>query len=73
MRPRSCFDVADPTDIAAKISAPYLDRGRRKSLIGKGAKIAQERTPRAYAEAFCRILDDFGTMRRCWGREYRHT
>jgi glycosyltransferase involved in cell wall biosynthesis len=65
------FDPADPADIAAKIHFLYQDQDCRTSLVSEGAKIARERTPRAYVESLCQVLDDFGAIRRCWGSGYR--
>lgn len=64
------FDPADPADIARAILTVHRDAGFRAELIRRGKEIAFARSPRAYVEQICRILDDFESIRRCWGRHY---
>lgn len=66
------FDPADPADIARAILTVHRDAGLRAELIRRGKEIASARSPRAYVEQICRILDDFEPIRRCWGRHYSH-
>ena len=64
------FDPANLADIAAKVYFLYQDQERRKSLIDEGTKIVLGRTPQAYVEALCDVLDEFSSIRRCWGSSY---
>jgi glycosyltransferase involved in cell wall biosynthesis len=67
------FDPADPADIAQAILAVHRDRGLRAELIRRGREVVAVRSPRAYVEQVCRILDDFVAIRRCWGQHYSHS
>jgi glycosyltransferase involved in cell wall biosynthesis len=67
------FDPADPADIARAILTVQRDRRLRAELIRRGKEVASARSPRAYVEQICRILDDFVAIRRCWGRHYSHS
>ncbi|WGS03078.1 glycosyltransferase family 4 protein (plasmid) [Bradyrhizobium sp. ISRA443] len=67
------FDPADPQDIARAILQIHHDRALRSQLIERGARLAAERTPRAYVERVCRLLDDFVPIRRCWRHDYVHS
>jgi len=66
------FNPADPADIAQAILAVHDDAGLRSELIRRGREVVATRSPRAYVEQICRILDDFEPIRRCWGRHYSH-
>jgi glycosyltransferase involved in cell wall biosynthesis len=67
------FDPADPADIAQAILTVHRDRGLRAELIRRGRDVVAVRSPRAYVEQVCRILDDFVAIRRCWGQHYSHS
>jgi glycosyltransferase involved in cell wall biosynthesis len=67
------FDPADPADIARAILTVHRDRRLRAELIRRGREVVSARSPRAYVEQICRILDDFVPIRRCWGRHYSHS
>jgi glycosyltransferase involved in cell wall biosynthesis len=67
------FDPADPEDLALAILAMSQDRQLRMQMIQKGVEIAKMRTPQAYIEQVCKLLDRFASIRRCWGHEYTHT
>lgn len=64
------FDPADPVDISRAILTVYRDQELRAELIRRGKELVSGRSPRAYVEQICRILDDFVPIRRCWGRLY---
>jgi glycosyltransferase involved in cell wall biosynthesis len=64
------FDPADPADIARIILKVRGDVELRAELIRRGREIVSARSPRAYIERICRILDDFEPIRRCWGQHY---
>jgi glycosyltransferase involved in cell wall biosynthesis len=66
------FDPADPADIARAISTVHGDRRLRAELTKRGREVASARSPRAYVERICCVLDDFMAIRRCWGRHYQH-
>ncbi len=66
------FDPADPADIARAILTVHGDRRLRAELIKRGREVASARSPRAYVEQICCVLDDFTAIRRCWGRHYQH-
>ena len=66
------FDPADPADIARAILTVHGDRRLRAELIKRGRGVASARSPRAYVEQICCVLDDFTAIRRCWGRHYQH-
>lgn len=38
-----------------------------------GAKIAATRTVEGYIAQVVALIDGFAAIRRCWGRDYRHT
>jgi glycosyltransferase involved in cell wall biosynthesis len=61
------FDPADPVDIARAIMNVHRDHGRRAELVQRGKEIASARSPQAYVEQICHILDGFAPIRRCWG------
>jgi glycosyltransferase involved in cell wall biosynthesis len=64
------FDPADSADIArGNFDGASRCRiaGRTHQLIRRGMEIASARSPPAYVEQICRILDDFEPIRRCWG------
>ena len=67
------FDPADPADIARAILTVHRDLDLRAELVRRGKEIVSARSPRAYVEQICRILDDFVPIRRCWGRHYSHS
>jgi glycosyltransferase involved in cell wall biosynthesis len=67
------FDPTDPEDIADKLLAITADPALRKRLIEEGARISAARTPERYLAQIEEILNDFEAIRRCWGRDYRHT
>jgi glycosyltransferase involved in cell wall biosynthesis len=61
------FNPADPVDIARAILNVYRDLRLRAQLVQRGKEIASARSPQAYVEQICRILDAFAPIRRCWG------
>jgi glycosyltransferase involved in cell wall biosynthesis len=61
------FDPADPADIARAISTVHRDLRLRAELVRRGKEIAYARSPQAYVEQICHILDAFAPIRRCWG------
>jgi len=67
------FDPADPEDLVSAILTISQDQQLRARMVQKGAEIAKTRTPQAYVEQVCKILDKFAPIRRCWGHEYKHT
>jgi glycosyltransferase involved in cell wall biosynthesis len=67
------FDPADPEDLVSAILTISRDQQLRARMVQKGAEIAKTRTPQAYVEQVCKILDKFAPIRRCWGHEYKHT
>jgi glycosyltransferase involved in cell wall biosynthesis len=67
------FDPADPEDLVSAILTISRDQQLRARMVQKGAEIAKTRTPQAYVEQVCKILDKFALIRRCWGHEYKHT
>ena len=67
------FDPADPEDLASAIVAISENQELRERIVQKGAEIAEMRTPQAYVENVCKILDKFELIRRCWGHDYQHT
>jgi glycosyltransferase involved in cell wall biosynthesis len=67
------FDPADPEDLASAILTISRDQQLRAQMVKKGAEIARIRTPQAYVERVCNVLDRFATVRHCWGCEYKHT
>jgi glycosyltransferase involved in cell wall biosynthesis len=66
------FDPADPADIARTILTLHRDLRLRAELVRLGKEIVAARSPRAYVEQICRILDEFESIRRCWGRHFPH-
>ena len=67
------FDPAEPEDLVSAILTISQDQQLRARMVQKGAEIAKTRTPQAYVEQVCKILDKFAPIRRCWGHEYKHT
>lgn len=67
------FEPADPADIARAILTLHRDRRLRAELIQRGREIVSLRSPHAYVEQICCILDDFVAIRRCWGRNYQQS
>jgi glycosyltransferase involved in cell wall biosynthesis len=65
------FDPANPEDLASAIVAISENQELRERIVQKGAEIAKTRTPQAYVEQVCKILDKFAAIRRCWGHEYK--
>jgi glycosyltransferase involved in cell wall biosynthesis len=61
------FDPTDPADIARAILNVHRDLRLRSQLVQRGKEIASARSPQAYVEQICRILDAFAPIRRCWG------
>jgi len=66
------FDPTNPADIARTILTVRRDCRVRAELTRLGKEIIAARSPRAYVEQICRILDEFEPIRRCWGRHYWH-
>ena len=67
------FDPTDPEELVSAILTISQDQQLRARMVQKGAEIAKTRTPQAYVEQVCKILDKFAPIRRCWGHEYKHT
>ena len=67
------FDPTDPEDLVSAILTVSQDPELRARMVQKGAEIAKLRTPQAYVEQVCQLLDKFAPIRRCWGHEYKHT
>jgi glycosyltransferase involved in cell wall biosynthesis len=61
------FNPADPADIARAIMNMYRDLRLRAELVQRGKEIARARSPQAYVEQICQILDALAPIRRCWG------
>jgi glycosyltransferase involved in cell wall biosynthesis len=64
------FDPADPTDIARAIMNVHRNHKLRAELVRRGKEIASARSPEAYVEQICHILDDLAPIRRCWGQHF---
>jgi glycosyltransferase involved in cell wall biosynthesis len=67
------FEPSDPQDLASAILTLLHDRQMRAQMVRKGSEIAKMRTPQSYVDQVCSILDNFASVRRCWGRDYKHT
>jgi glycosyltransferase involved in cell wall biosynthesis len=67
------FDPADPEGLVSAILTISQDQQLRAWMVKKGAEIARTRTPQAYVEQVCSLLDKFAPIRRCWSHEYKHT
>jgi glycosyltransferase involved in cell wall biosynthesis len=67
------FDPANPEELASAILTISRDQKMRERMIKRGGEIAKSRTPQAYVERVCKILDRFEPIRRCWGHDYEHT
>jgi hypothetical protein len=39
-------------------------------MAARGRELVKERTPHAYVEAICALLDEFEPLRHCWGHPY---
>jgi glycosyltransferase involved in cell wall biosynthesis len=64
------FDPTDPVDIARAIMNVHRHHGLRAKLVQRGKEIAFARSPHAYVEQICDILDGFVPIRRCWGPHF---
>lgn len=64
------FDPADPVSIAEAIQMLRTDATRRIELAARGRELVAARTPQAYVEEICALLDEFEPLRRCWGKRY---
>jgi glycosyltransferase involved in cell wall biosynthesis len=67
------FEPSDPQDLASAILTLLHDRQMRAQMVRKGSELAKMRTPQSYVDQVCSILDNFASVRRCWGRDYKHT
>jgi glycosyltransferase involved in cell wall biosynthesis len=64
------FDPANSASIAEAIQTLRTNAPRRAALVARGRELVRERTPHAYVEAICALLDEFEPLRQCWGKEY---
>jgi glycosyltransferase involved in cell wall biosynthesis len=60
-------DPRDPSSIAAAIKALYDDKELREKLIEKGRARAEQWTAKEFVRGVFGTLDEFETVRRCWG------
>lgn len=67
------FDPSRPEELADCIKRLHQNPELRASLIESGRERLMGRSARDYVTRIGAILDDFEPIRRCWGREYRHT
>ena len=66
------FDPANPDSIAAAIQSVQANKQLRIDLMARGRDLVAGRTPQAYVEEICALLDEFEPLRRCWGRRYNN-
>jgi glycosyltransferase involved in cell wall biosynthesis len=60
-------NAKDPKQIALAIKSLVDDRNLRQMLIQRGLSRALQWTGQDYIEGICSILDEFASIRRCWG------
>lgn len=66
------FDPKNPTELAFLIKELENDLFLKNSLIDKGRMLVQSRSNKEYFADMCRLLDEFESIKRCWGSGYVH-
>jgi glycosyltransferase involved in cell wall biosynthesis len=64
-------DPQNDEDIAAAIKRVVEDRALRETLVERGLKRARQWTGEDYVRSVLAIIDEFESVRRCWGQRYQ--
>jgi len=67
------FDPKKPHELSLAIKQLHENAALREELIRKGRLQVRGRTSNDYLSAVCLQVDEFESIRHCWGRNYQHT
>ncbi|MFC1894317.1 glycosyltransferase family 4 protein [Candidatus Dependentiae bacterium] len=63
------FDPKSEFDLAEKITKLYDDKELKNILVQKGLQRVEQMTSNCYLNKIEKIIDEFGSIRRCWSSE----